>query len=473
MTAPSAAALRLRRLDRLRAGTPAAVSPGAGSEPADMPAVREVTREAADAWSPEPGLAPTDDGTLQRTTPGLEPARRGRPGPDARTLAAALGGEVIASASGPVVIVETLLRLPAGLDGLRDLPIPVDPGTPMICLDTETTGLGTAAGTVPFLVGVGSWEGDRFRVRQLLMPDHPSERALLDMLTAALPPDATLVTYNGRTFDWPLLVTRYRMHGQAAPRYAAHLDLLTVARQVWKHRLADARLSSVEEGVAGVVRSDDLPGADIPERYFSWLRSGRPDRLVDVVRHNRQDIVSLALLLRVLSEELLPARTRWGAGRGPGPAGEDALVQPGDLAGLGRAYARHRRPEDALDCYEAALERLAPWHGRDLQDRVAADRARVLARMGRKQEAAGAWEAVALDGGPLAALAWIQVAKAREHLLRDPARALDAAQRAEAIAARTRLFGQPDRIVERDVSKRLARLRSLVAAERERRRPIA
>ncbi|MFN8621627.1 MAG: ribonuclease H-like domain-containing protein, partial [Chloroflexota bacterium] len=270
----------------------------------------------------------------------------------------------------------------------------------------------------------------------------------------------------------PLIVTRYRMHGRAAPRYGAHLDLLTLARQVWKHRLPDARLANVEAGVAGVTRADDLPGADIPERYFSWLRSGRPDLLVDVVRHNRQDIVSLALLLRVLAEELLPARSRWG-GSGPGPTGEDAIVQPGDLAGLGTAYARHRRHEEALACYEAALERLAPWHGRDLQDRVAADRARVLARMGRKEEAAGAWEAVALDGGPLAALAWVQVAKAREHLRRDPIGALDAAQRAEALAARMRLFGLPDRIVERDVGKRLGRLRRLVAAERERRRLIA
>ncbi len=466
MSVPSAAALRLRRLDRLRAATPVAVVP-------ETPPLPEPTRIPGDGWEPEPFQFSHDDGTTHRTAVGMEATPRGRPGPDAWTLAAALGGEVVGTGAGPVVVVETVLRLPAALDGLRHLPVPVDPTTHMVCLDTETTGLGTAAGTVPFLVGVGSWEGDRFRVRQLLMPDHPSERGLLAVLDDALPPGVTLVTYNGRTFDWPLLVARYRMHGQAAPRYGAHLDLLTVARQVWKHRLADARLASVEEGVAGVTRSDDLPGAAIPDRYFSWLRSGRPDLLVDVVRHNRQDIVSLALLLRVLSEELLPARTRWGAGRGPGPAGEDALVQPGDLAGLGRAYARHKRHEDALGCYEAALERLAPWHGRDLQDRVAVDRARVLARMGRREEAAGAWEAVALDGGPLAALAWIQVAKAREHLGRDVARALDAAQRAEALAARVRLFGMPDRIVERDLGKRLARLRRLVAADRERRHLIA
>lgn len=466
MTNPGAAALRLRRLDRLRAASAVEVAAPDGTAAVEP----ELRRVPGDGWEPEATLAPTDDGEVHRTALDIGLALRGRPLPDAWTLAAALGADVEETGAGPVVIAETVLRLPAGFDGLRELPVPVDPAPPIVCLDTETTGLGTAAGTVPFLVGVGAWDGDRFRVRQLLMPDHPSERALLGVLRELLPDGATLVTYNGRTFDWPLIVARYRMHAQAAPRYGQHLDLLTVARQVWKHRLPDARLSSVEEAIAGVTRSDDLPGAAIPDRYFSWLRSGRPDLLVDVVRHNRQDIVSLALLLRVLTDELLPARRRWGAGRGPGPSGADEVVQPGDIAGLGRAYARHKRHEEALDCYEAALERLAPWHGRELQDRVAADRARVLARMGRKAEAAGAWEAVALDAGPLAALAWIQVAKAREHLDRDLRRALDAAQRAEALAARARLFGMPDRIVERDVGKRLIRLRRLIAlrAEKER-----
>jgi tetratricopeptide (TPR) repeat protein len=466
MTNPGAAALRLRRLDRLRTASTA----DAGPASVGLARAPELRRVPDDGWEPEETIAATDDGVTHRTALDSGLAPRGRPAPDAWTLAAALGAEVEQTAAGSVVIAETVLRLPAGFDGLRDLPVPVDPGPPIVCLDTETTGLGTAAGTLPFLVGVGGWEDDLFRVRQLLMPDHPSERALLGVLRALLPEGATLVTYNGRTFDWPLIVARYRMHAQAAPRYGQHLDLLTVARQVWKHRLPDARLASVEEAIAGVIRSDDLPGAAIPDRYFSWLRSGRPDLLVDVVRHNRQDIVSLALLLRVLNDELLPARARWGAGRGPGPSGVDEVVQPGDLAGLGRAYARHRRHDDALGCYEAALERLAPWHGRDLQDRVAADRARVLARMGRKAEAAGAWEAVALDGGPLAALAWIQVAKAREHLDRDPRRALDAAQRAEALAARARLFGMPDRIVERDVGRRLVRLRRLLATHDEKAR---
>jgi tetratricopeptide (TPR) repeat protein len=205
-----------------------------------------------------------------------------------------------------------------------------------------------------------------------------------------------------------------------------------------------------------------LNGAMIPERYFAWLRTGQGEWLRDVLHHNRQDVVSLAQLLHTIAGVLLPARRLE-----PGEAAD--RVHPGDIAGLGRAYARRNRHEDALACFEAALERLwAPWMERELQDRVAIDRARVLTRLGRLDEAASAWEAVAMDGGPGAALAWVQVAKMREHALKDPGAALQAALRAEALAARRRLLGNPDRVVERDLLGRLSRLRRLCP-----RRPVS
>ena len=379
--------------------------------------------------------------------PHSAPRPRGSSPDRAAELARTLGGSVISGLAGSVVVVESSVSLPASIGALRELPEPLDPSRPIVCLDTETTGLGTAAGTLPFLVGLGRWRQDAFVVRQLLLPDHADEGALLEAIGQHIPPDAWLVTYNGRAFDWPLLVTRFRMHRQAPPSYAGHSDLLGLARQVWRHRLPDARLASVEAGVAGVRRGDDLPGALIPERYFAYLRTGRAELLADVLRHNCQDIVSLALLLRILAEEVLPA-------------GDN--VDAGDLAGLGRAYARRRRFDEALACYDSALERLAPWHQRDLQDRVSVDRARMLARLGRADDAASAWEAVALDGGPLSALAWIQVAKGREHRARDPRAALQAARRAELLAARSRFRGERDRVVERDLPRRLSRLRRLV-----------
>ena len=375
------------------------------------------------------------------------PPRSERAPGRAADLARTLGGSVISGPAGSVIVVESSVSLPASIGALQGLPEPLDPSRPVVCLDTETTGLGTATGTLPFLVGLGRWRQDAFVVRQLLLPDHADEAALLDAIAQHIPADAWLVTYNGRAFDWPLLVTRFRMHRRPPPAYAGHLDLLGLARQVWRHRLPDARLASVEAGVVGVRRADDLPGALIPERYFAYLRTGHADLLADVLRHNRQDIVSLALLLRVLAEDVLPA----GVG-----------VEPGDLAGLGRAYARRRRFTEALGCYDSALERLPPWRQRDLQDRLSVDRARMLARLGRTADAASAWEAVALDGGPMAALAWIQVAKSREHRAHDPRTALQAARRAEVLAARARLRGERDRVVERDLPRRLMRLRRMV-----------
>ncbi len=229
----------------------------------------------------------------------------------AEALARLLGGHVVSLASGAVTIVETRIRLPADLGRLRELPDPIDPDRPIVCIDTETTGLGTAAGTLPFLVALGRWQGDEFVVRQLLLPDHPDEPALLEVLERHLPADASLVSYNGRAFDWPLISSRYRLHGRPPPAYAAHLDLLGLARQVWRHRLPDARLASVEAGICGVRRTDDLPGALIPERYFGWLRTGDAGLFTDVLEHNRQDVISLALLLRVLAHDVLPGRYAW------------------------------------------------------------------------------------------------------------------------------------------------------------------
>ena len=251
----------------------------------------------------------------------------------AERLALGLGGRVETMPSGPAVVVERRVALPVDLEPLRRLPYAVDPARPLISLDTETTGLGSSAGTVAFLIGVGRWVGADFVTSQLLMADHADEPALLEALDARIPADGWLVTYNGRTFDWPLLETRYRMYGRRAPAHAGHLDLLPIARGVWKHRLPDARLASVEAAVAGVRRHEDVPGAMIPDRFFGWLRSGRAELLEDVLDHNREDVVSLGRLLGVMAEVLAdPIRRR--------------SEHPGDIAGWpARTIDRAARPK--------------------------------------------------------------------------------------------------------------------------------
>jgi uncharacterized protein YprB with RNaseH-like and TPR domain len=360
------------------------------------------------------------------------------------------------TSAGAVVWLESQAEVAVDRGALRTLPYSVGTEQPFVCLDLETTGLATAAGTVAFLVGLGSWDGSRLTVRQLLLPDHADEDAFLDALVEALPSDAWLVTYNGRTFDWPLLVARFRLHRRSPPPFAGHLDLLPVARQLWKHRLGNARLATVEDAVCAVVRDGDLPGALIPERYFSYLRSRRGELLRDVVEHNRQDIVSLGLLLTVLGGYASDAS--W------------ARLQPGDLGGLARGFLARGRIDDALRCVEAALAAdawsLGVTDGASVRRHLSAERARLLARLGRRTEAHAAWLEIATRGGPGAALAWLHVARHREHVERDVAGALAACREAASVAERARLWDRPMHAIESDLARRLTRLRRKSFARR-------
>jgi uncharacterized protein YprB with RNaseH-like and TPR domain len=365
-------------------------------------------------------------------------------------LAAALGGSV----SRGVALFETTSSVAIDRRALTALPYGVPVDKPLLCLDLETTGLATASGTLAFLVGLGWWSGAAFTVRQLLLPDHAVEHGLLDLLDEHLTPDSWLVTYNGRSFDWPLLVARYRLHGRPPPIIAGHLDLLPISRQLWKHRLGSARLATVEAEVCGVRRTHDLPGAFVPDRYFSYLRTRRAELLRDVVDHNRQDIVSLGLLVSELSTDGLDR------------------FQPGDLLGLARAYARRRSHGEALQVVERAL-RPDAWLVRKpatavVHRQLAAERARLLARLGRREEAIAAWLEIAQRGGPGAAVAWLHVARYREHVERDLSGALAACHEAAAAAGRARAWGDPMHAVERDLERRLPRLARL----KFRRRPL-
>lgn len=167
-----------------------------------------------------------------------------------------------------------------------------------VFLDTETTGLAGGAGTYIFLVGVGYFEGDRFCVRQYFMRDFNEERALLSALNDLLTNFKAVVTYNGKTFDLPLMKSRYIMSGmKMSLKNPYHFDLLYPARRLWKRRLENCSLSTVERDILGVIRDDDVPGYLIPEIYFSYLRTKDARALKQVFEHNLQDILSLVALV--------------------------------------------------------------------------------------------------------------------------------------------------------------------------------
>ncbi len=411
----------------------------------------------------------TDAALLERRLANFRSTRSiGRPtvatvrirGDHAERLAAALGAEIVRAPRGtivrrdcPAVAMPIDRRRLAGLPGLP----PAD--VPLVCLDTETTGLATAAGTVAFLVGVGAWHGTSFRQVQLLLPEQPDEPAFLEALAALIPPDAWLVTYNGRGFDWPLLVARYRMDRRPPPPLGGHLDLLPLVRRLFRHRMPNARLKTAEEHLLAVQRHGDVEGWEIPGRYLDFVRGGSAAGLVDVVRHNELDVRSLAGLLDHLDGDLADPDRRRSA---PG----------GDLVGLARLFRRARRHDETLGCLDAAL---AAWShgpgglaaGPDLQwtperrrerDRIVAERARTLRRLGRHGEALTAWRNLAAQGGPLSGIAVVEIAKALEHTWADPAAALDEVERGRLLTDRARALGRPMPLLEADLARRRTRL---------------
>ena len=247
------------------------------------------------------------------------------------------------------------------------------PDVPLVCLDTETTGLATAAGTVAFLVGLGWWDGTSFRQVQLLLPDQADEPALLEALAALIPADAWLVTYNGRGFDWPLLVARYRMDRRARPPLAGHLDLLPFVRRVFRHRMTDARLKTVEDRAARPSRATTTSRAGrSPAATSTSLARRQRGRLVDVVPPQRRTTSgrSRGLLAHL---DRTPGATRCGA------------AAPRRRPGRPRATV----PTSAPPRRGARLPRCGPW--RAWSSRPAVD--------GRPRTGSDAMRAVAPSGG--------------------------------------------------------------------------
>lgn len=166
-------------------------------------------------------------------------------------------------------------------------------------LDIETTGLSGGTGTYAFLIGVGRFEGENFRLAQFFMRDPIEEPAQLAALEEFLIPCHTLVTFNGKSFDLPLLKTRYITHGWKPPfNDTAHVDLLHLARRLWRNRLPSRTLGNLEVQILGASRTeDDVPGWMIPQIYFDYLRSADARPLKKVFYHNAMDILSLVTLL--------------------------------------------------------------------------------------------------------------------------------------------------------------------------------
>lgn len=372
-------------------------------------------------------------------------------------LARWFGARLSTGSGGAAVVVERAVALPAAAaTALATLPV-------ASYFDTETTGLSTGAGTVVFLAGLGRLEGDRIVVRQILLPDYPHEPAMLRLVAAELGRAERVVTYNGRGFDLPLLTTRLTVHGlfrELADLPERHDDLLPVARRLFRRPLGGARLADVEAGVLGVVRVSDCPGSEVPSRYFGYLRGSSPQVLADVLDHNLQDIVSLALL----EAEVL--RLRAGGWRDAGFL---------DRHGMAVELLRHGASEEALEVAESAMLPGVDQREAHTLRRLAT---RLLLAAGEVDRAEALWAAATRRATAEAAAAWLEVARIRERHRADLHGALDAALTAGRVLDLAFALGRGGGMlavgrVRLRVDARLRRLRRWVAAaeRREARRP--
>jgi uncharacterized protein YprB with RNaseH-like and TPR domain len=274
-------------------------------------------------------------------------------------------------------------------------------------LDTETSGLAGGTGTYAFMVGVGRFEGENFRLAQFFMRDPIEEPALLEGLIDFLAPSAALVTFNGKAFDAPLLTTRYLLHNLPVPfKDYVHLDLLPLARRLWRDRLPSRALKYLEENLLAVPRtSDEVPGYEIPYLYFDYLRSGDATPLKGVFYHNAMDIVALAALMNHMASIL--------------HAPFDGQVQHGlDFIALAKLYEDLDRGEEAARLYERGLE----LGVNEADFEAAVQRLSALQRRrGDLEAAAGLWQKAAAAGH---IYAHVELAKYYEHHRRDYAEAL-------------------------------------------------
>ncbi|MCG6862083.1 MAG: ribonuclease H-like domain-containing protein [Chromatiaceae bacterium] len=336
-----------------------------------------------------------------------------RPGarkvPDEQALAETLGAERLAPGvlqvqrrfeldrrHGCTRLGDCLHALPGLTDG--DISDPSD----WLFLDTETSGLAGGTGTWAFLCGLMRFEAHGFLLRQYLLTRLDAEGPYLEAIAAELETAGLLITYNGKSFDGPLLVTRLRLAGLSVPfEDKPHLDLLHLIRRAFARLWPDCRLATAERRLLDFARVGDLPGAEAPAAWLAWLRQGDVEGLAAVLRHNRLDLLSLLALAQPLQQSFLD------------PASTDA-----DVHSVARFQLTRGNADLAFHLLVTNRERLDPPALLDL--------ARLHRRSGEWSEAAAIWESLSEQGIPAAIEAQ---AKFLEHRERDYAQALERVDR--------------------------------------------
>lgn len=287
----------------------------------------------------------------------------------------------------------------------------------VVFLDTETTGLSGGTGTAAFLVGLGCWSAQGFQLEQFFMRSFQEESAMLESVSERLQDVQLLVTFNGKGFDVPLLESRFVLARQRWPlREAAHLDLLYPARRLWKLRLQDCRLGNLEKQLLGVERVGDVPGHLIPHLYFNYLQTGIPRGIGEILRHNRQDLCSLAALTERAAQILLAGK----------PLAE---LPAAELFSTGRYFHSLGLRQQSIKFHQAAL---SAEPGEELEIKALLQLARIHKSQREYPQAVVLWESILQREawGEEAEEALEALAIYYEHHAKDISKALDLTQAA-------------------------------------------
>jgi uncharacterized protein YprB with RNaseH-like and TPR domain len=327
-----------------------------------------------------------------------------------QALSAALGGIMVDDG---LIAIDTVVALPAR-HGRFDLVRPDDLILPylrcaitprpedLLFVDTETSGLAGGSGTLAFLVGLARFEGAALRIRQLFLTGFRGEAALLNAVAEWVQLHTTLVSFNGKTFDLPLLATRYRLARKDDPFAAlAHVDLLHPTRNAFARCWQDCRLQTAEALLLGLAREDDLPGHLIPYAWFNFVRSRQAGEIPRILDHNYWDVRSLAALLLALADVYTD----------PLPAGADAR-------GVARAYRRNGGDDEALRVLSSGCE--------GLDEKGLLELAALHRRRRQWPEAIALWRRLEANG---CLVAMENLAKYFEHACQDPQAALSYAEK--------------------------------------------
>ncbi|MBR2286714.1 MAG: ribonuclease H-like domain-containing protein [Clostridia bacterium] len=301
-----------------------------------------------------------------------------------------------------------------------EMPDPLHPRQ-ILFLDTETTGLGGGAGTVAFEIGLGRLTHEGFAVTQYVMRDYPEERFMLEKVAAALSDSDVICTFNGKTFDLPLLRTRFIMNRLSPdPLDKPHIDLLPIARRLYKLRLQQCRLSRIEADVLGIPREGDLPGSEAPERFFSFLKTGEFALLDEVLNHNEQDVASMLVLLsHICAQYTQPEQISFEE----------------DLYSMGIALEKEKHASESRRVY-----RMVPYGNMHAQSQL---HLAVSHRRAGERDAAKAVYLDMIERGEGGVEPYIALAKHYEHVEKDLAQAISYTRQALILLAEPTLLDPP------------------------------